>query len=178
MGDPVTAFCAICTGPITGPPARLPLGRDDALVSVCASCNVEPARARSGPSIAYEVPGDDVGRGTLRERFAAAADRVAGKRGPYRGASTKPAQPGWIVVRVGMRNAAGHPIDAAEALHSLRHMPWHGLLQRLGTNERWHVFERPDSAAAARQRSGDPLADALALLEQYRVSAKGVARPA
>jgi hypothetical protein len=49
--------CAICANDITGDVHREPLGRHDALVSVCASCATEPPIATDGPDRGYE-PGD------------------------------------------------------------------------------------------------------------------------
>ena len=47
-----TRCCAICTG-TTGPFTREPLGRDDAVVNVCAEC-ASPPIAKHGPEISYQ----------------------------------------------------------------------------------------------------------------------------
>lgn len=52
-------FCAICVEPIIGEPRRAPLGRDGALVAICAAC--EDEHPRSGR---YSFGGSgEVGRG-------------------------------------------------------------------------------------------------------------------
>jgi hypothetical protein len=65
------SFCAICTSP-RGPFVREPLGRDNALVSVCSECVTEPARAETGPDRSYEPTG-----GLLKTEDAVAGARRA-----------------------------------------------------------------------------------------------------
>ena len=65
------SFCALCTADILGAPYREPLGRNDALVDVCASCATEPAREGHGIERSYEGAGPamspvDVERGARR----------------------------------------------------------------------------------------------------------------
>jgi len=50
------SFCAVCTSE-REPLVLRPLGRDDALVNVCASCDEEPADVRHGPERSYEPSG-------------------------------------------------------------------------------------------------------------------------
>lgn len=40
------AFCALCLDTIAGPPRQQPLGRDNAMVNVCTTC--DSAHPRSG----------------------------------------------------------------------------------------------------------------------------------
>lgn len=49
------ASCAVCTS-VTGPFTLEPLGRDDALVNVCAACSA-PAFEKCGPERGYEPKG-------------------------------------------------------------------------------------------------------------------------
>ena len=170
-------YCAICADVITGAPARLPLGRNDALVNVCATCDEEPVRSRTGPILGYTAPERDAGRGTTASRFAAAANRVAGAvpiGHRKRGSVIASASPGFIVVRVARKDATGQPIDSREARRSLRDRPWANQLRALGTDVRWHIFERPDSEAASADRAGG--ADPLAGMERYRVGGDGLAK--
>lgn len=51
----MSAFCAICTGD-RGPFVQRPLGRESALVTVCAECDTAPARSRQGPVIGVPLP--------------------------------------------------------------------------------------------------------------------------
>lgn len=56
-------YCAICADPIhaTGKPILRPLGKDDALVGICASCDTEPAYEKQGHTRGYEAPGSSGG---------------------------------------------------------------------------------------------------------------------
>lgn len=56
MNGFVTSFCAICTDD-TGPFVRRPLGRDDALVVICESCDTETPRVRGATERGYEPTG-------------------------------------------------------------------------------------------------------------------------
>lgn len=40
----MSAFCAVCAADIVGDPLRRPLGKGDAMVNVCASCDEEHPR--------------------------------------------------------------------------------------------------------------------------------------
>lgn len=50
------AFCAICASE-RGPFAKRPLGRNDALVNVCADCDEQPAREVGPTDRGYEPTG-------------------------------------------------------------------------------------------------------------------------
>lgn len=160
------AFCAICTN-ARGPFARRPLGRDNALVTVCRACDDEPARAVTGPDRGYEPP--DLARlGAILPAFANAANRVAGVvRHGSGGATIAPLSPGCILVRVAVRRPGRAPIDGNEAWQSLKGKPWHRELKHLGSTSRYHLFERPDPEAAKRARQGE--SSPLDALEQFRV---------
>jgi len=161
----MSAFCAICTDD-RGPFVQRPLGRGDAMVSVCSACDDEPAKTKRGPEIAYEVPERMVIGQTLKA-FASAANRVTGdtaqtNRARRRGASLAATlSPGFVLERVRRYGPAG-TIDAKEARATLRHEPWFAEVRHLGSDRRWHLFERPDVDAARAARSGsdrDPLAE-------------------
>jgi hypothetical protein len=167
----VSGFCAICTSE-RGPFVRRPLGRGDALVSVCADCDDEPARTKVGPAIDYYVP-DRVIIGRTVDAFAAAANRVTGDTKETNIDRTRSrslagsAQPGFIVVRVRRHRVGADPIDAQQARMTFQGEPWFSELRNLGSTRRWHLFERPDIDAASAARLGtdrDPLAD----IEKYR----------
>jgi hypothetical protein len=167
----MTAFCAICTR-TRGPFVQRPLGRADALVSVCADCDDEPARTKVGPTIEYDVP-DRVWIGQTVKAFAAAANRVTGdtkasnKARASHQSIARSAQPGFLLVRVKRHQAGAEPLDAKQARMRFQHEPWFAELRHLGSDRRWHLFERPDPDAARAARQGgerNPLAD----VEQYR----------
>jgi hypothetical protein len=52
----VVSFCAICTDEL-GPFVQRPLGRDDALVAVCMTCDTEQPRERYGPERGFVPSG-------------------------------------------------------------------------------------------------------------------------
>jgi hypothetical protein len=66
-------FCAICTSDV-GPFVTRPIGKDDALVRVCAACDDDPPRAVFGPERPYEGAGPAMGR----QEMSLALRRFAG----------------------------------------------------------------------------------------------------
>lgn len=161
----LSSFCAIC---IKDKPAdelvARPLGRNDAIVNICTGCDDEPARAVYGPELGYRIP-DPVKIGAQKTAFALAANRIAGKSTGLRGRSeslTKVTQ-GWVIVRVPRRDDAGRPLDSAEALSTLRERPWFASLRVLGTDVRYHLFERPGKAEAASREVEDTAATVAGL---------------
>lgn len=160
--------CALC---VKRPPVvRRPLGSGGASVWICAVCDGEaPPRVRLGPERGYQVPesSPDAGSGSLRARFSAGAARVVPatpSRGRYSG---RPVSPGFVLVRVPCV-ADGRRIDREEALQRLADKPWHADLRHLGSDARFHLFERPDAEAAraARQQSNYDAAEALARMSR------------
>ncbi len=156
-------FCAICCADVSGQPERLePLGKAGALVRVCDDCATEVPREARGPR--YERHGYEIREGASQKSIIAAGRRVLAavgapnetKRQSYVGAKT----PGWIVVRVARKRPDQTTLDLREALETLRGRPWFAQLRILGTDLRWHLFERPDpkKLAAQRARSDNPLA--------------------
>lgn len=53
--------CAVCASD-RGPFALEPLGRDDAMVNVCAACSTEPAREDQGPDRGFQPRGGFLSR--------------------------------------------------------------------------------------------------------------------
>lgn len=64
----MSAFCAICTGD-RGPFVQRPLGRQSALVTVCAECDTAPARSRQGPVIGVPLPPEGQKSEVMRQRI-------------------------------------------------------------------------------------------------------------
>jgi len=142
-------------------------------VSVCAACDDEPARSNQGPEVAYEVPERAI-IGQTVTAFARAANRVTGdtaatNKERRRGKSfARAPQPGFIVERVRRHPPAGGAIDAKQARMTFREEPWFADLRHLGSDRRWHLFERPDADAARAARSGDDR-DPLAAVAAFAV---------
>lgn len=130
----------------------------------CWSCRNDRPVARSS-SRGYTMPETTRGGGSTREQFTRAANRVA----PYvadtpgRFAGREPT-PGFVMVRV--PRVPG--VDRDEARQSLAHEPWFSELRHIGTDARYHVFERPDVDAARAER-GKPTYDAVKALERLAV---------
>jgi hypothetical protein len=68
-GRCVSPVCAICTNEIADEPTREPLGRDNALVNVCASCS-QPVIAKTGPDRGYEPGGGSPSKDDARRAWA------------------------------------------------------------------------------------------------------------
>lgn len=174
LGKPKPApfTCAICGADIAteAESTLVPLGKGRAMVRVCETCDVEPARAKDGPRLGYQIS-EGASSANIKKAANVALEKMGApkasllRRGimigkaSHGGLSGK--TPGWIVVRVHNKGQ-----DTREALASLRDKPWYRELRILGCVERWHLFERPDPkvAASSRARSENPLAS----LEQYR----------
>lgn len=153
------SFCAICTGE-AGPFVKRPLGKDNGLVSVCASCDEEAPRHITGPERGYE-PYESMTQEEMSRKLSAFATYTARPTASRDTARLR--TPGFILVRV----RSGRGIDARAAAKSLSTQPWYPELRYLGTASGWYLFERPDPkvAAASRARSENP----LAAIEIYRV---------
>jgi hypothetical protein len=152
-GAPVT-FCAICTDEV-GPFSQRPLGRRNALVAVCSSCDSEPAREVRGPERGYEP-----------ESMLGISERVRKQKAPgpsiERATTLHEQRAGWITVRVPRRDASGHPIDRNAAWHSLQNR----LAKYVTSNARYFVFQTPPTVSLG---SDD---NPLAAIEKFRVPNK------
>lgn len=151
------SFCAECLDD-RAPLVPRPLGRNGGTVLVCPDCDpgdIKPTRRKGKPVYrGYTVPPPRVPIGNTLKAFSAAANRIA----PV-ATSTVPtrysggqASPGFVIVRV-RRLRAGYPIDRDIARKTLRDEPWYSELRHLGSDARFHIFERPDVELAARVRN-------------------------
>ena len=159
------SFCAICTSE-RGPFVSRPLGKNDALVAVCAECDEEPMHVRLGPERGYEIR-EGVSAATIRERASRLIPNEGWKRMDFMfNGDRHDRTPGWILVRVPIKDALGKPRDFRAILTTLRDKPWFRELRMLGNTRTHFLFERPDPkvAAAQRTRSVNPIVD----LEKYR----------
>ncbi len=162
-------WCAACTEESTVLTPR-PLGRNGGTVLLCPDCDpgdVKPTKRRGKPVYrGYDVPDKDPGRGSTRERFRAAANRVAPvavtvTRSRWSGGK---ASPGFVIVPV-LRQQQGRLLDRREALDTLSGESWFGELRHIGSDARFHVFERPDVDLARRVR-GESNVDPIAALKR------------
>lgn len=151
------SFCASCLGNRV-PLVPRPLGRNGGTVFLCSDCDpgdLNPTK-RKGKTVyrGYDVPAKDPGRGRTVDRFTAAANRIAPVAVSitptrYSGAQ---ASPGFVIVRVPRRRGAV-PIDRDEARRALRGEPWFSELRHIGSDARFHIFERPDVVLARKVRN-------------------------
>lgn len=173
----MSGLCAICVDD-TRPVTMQPLGRGNALVAVCSACNDETPRATCGPIADRDYPPPRTGPGvtsTLRQ-FANAANKLTGQQDPlrHRHESMRRATPGFVLVRVARRSSTAASVDRNEALASLRGQPWFSELRHLGSDSKWHLFERPDTEARTAERRAKA-GDVMSIMEQYRVGGDGKA---
>jgi hypothetical protein len=156
------SFCANCTKPH----AKLVLRGNHWLCPSCDPDSATPVRSRRlGPDRGYDVPEKHAPLGPTHVAFARAARRVAGpSKFSYADAAGGPMvstnRPGFITVRVLRRPPGRAPLDAAEALATLRHEPWFAEVQHRGSTLRYHLFDRPDVDLAREIRS-TPNADVM-----------------
>lgn len=157
-------FCAICTSE-TGPFFTRPLGRDGALVRVCRDCDGEPVVARRGPD-ADRPAQAGVSQLAMKGAIGRFAASVDAKTLP-RNETAREARPGYLIIRINRRDKFGKPRDRREAVRVFEGEPWARDVTYLGTDFRFHIFERPDPALAKKSRQSDE--QPLAALEPYRV---------
>lgn len=146
------SFCAICAAR-TDSQIREPLGRNDAMVIVCAACATQPPdarEARGGYSVRSEseilTPGE-MRAGVDRMRSKVLDARQQRRVSPVSAPSGRSVTAGWIAVVVPLK-IDGRSVDRREALASLARREWHGDLRWVCTTASGHVFERPGPRAA------------------------------
>ncbi len=159
-------FCAICTAD-KGPFSLQPLGKDDAMVSVCATCS-EPAFERRGPEVAYE-PSGLVSHAAMKRAIQNVPQAKhptpqeygrQGNAGEY--ASKRPA--GWRVFR-GPMFYEGKRITRDTAWAEVQKKPWFapGRVMAGGHDKRFYIwFYAPDVKLSPTN------ADPLEAIEQFR----------
>lgn len=162
----MSAFCAVCCADIVGEPLRRPLGKGDAMVNACASCDEDKPIARSNQRDYEPRPGL-----TFAE-FNAGINRMAAR---VKARTVKPVgsvtqavdatvTPGWILIRVPIRKAGGEPRDRDEARVDFAGEPWAQRVRHLSsTGNGWHLYERP--GVVEQEQPTDVLRD----VERFRV---------
>lgn len=156
------AWCATCCEPSAD------LTRAASGHYLCPDCSPDVGeRMPAGVSSArgYDVPERHAPLGRTSDAFAAGLKRVDPHAGTIQGKLVRAVSPGFIAVRVA-RRCDGRSIDRDEALQTLRFRPWFAELRHLGSDARWHFFERPDVELARKVRgeSGVDAAAGLAAL--------------
>lgn len=150
----IATWCADCLAEHV-PLTPRPLGRNGGMVLLCPACDPgdpKPTKRKGKPTFrGYDVPAPRTVLGRTVDAFSRAANRIAPApaRTKYSGDT---ASPGFIVVRV-LRMRAGFPIDRDEARRTLQNEPWFAELRHIGSDARFHIFERPDVDLAKRVRS-------------------------
>lgn len=158
------SFCSICTSEI-GPFEYRPLGRNNADVLVCRSCDEEPPREINGPRI-YDPPALPK---MFHDKVDRAHKRIANGRdyNPHRAylVHVNERTPNTILIRVSVHNEDGSPRDMREACATFAHEPWAATTRYLGSQGDYHLFERPDPEFARKSRQTDHrVIEALAAL--------------
>lgn len=160
--------CAICAHDIRAGEARhAPLGKDDALVVICATCDDETPQHLHGPDRNYEP--DGIGQSfqrlvaTSTTKLLGVGDRHA-TLAPLRHDRT----PGYLLVRVPQK-VNGKARDQHEAWQTFQHEPWANEVNYLGCFRRYYVWERPDAEAMTEIRRAKE-AGTLHDIEIYRRS--------
>lgn len=155
------SFCASCAADIpTGLERFAPIGKNDAMVRICPSCDGDTPREARGFQRGYEGGGSF---GGLFRKVRDAKKRLVGDETVYT-CLTRAAQPGWIIVRVAMYDVNGRSRDRNEAEHAIAGESWFGVARYLGHDGKHHLFERPPRTT----RVSD--ADPLAALEPFRAT--------
>lgn len=169
MSGPSKYSCAICADEIDGEPRYAALGKDDAIVKLCASCVDDKPDANSG----HEPRGYQGGNGpAITREFGAEIDaahiRVYGESNKQtyahgKDAITRPRTLGWKLTRVAVRDDAGKIRDCREAWETIRGKPYGRRLRYIGCVAHWHLFEYAPSPVAPEIR------DPFEAIEKFRV---------
>jgi hypothetical protein len=147
------SWCAICAD-VTDDLVQRQLSPREPQIWICTDCDGEPAVTTDGPMRGYEVPEHQ--RGSVTRQAQAAVMRLGipamATRSRYAG---REASTGFVLVRVSRKRGV-IPIDRDAARLTLRGQPWYSELRHIGSDVRFHIFERPD-VAAIRQHRRDPM---------------------
>ncbi len=128
---------------------------------MCVECADDAPRAARVVERGYVVPDRDYAA-TIR---AIARVPEAGLRTPrYTG---RAATPGFILERV-FRFQQGRTLSRQDALDTLRDNSWFADLRYVGSDRRFHLFERPDEATSTRVRRESNYDAATALADAAR----------
>lgn len=137
----MTAFCAICTSDAANGTME-PLGKNNALVRVCRDCSEQRPEHKTSTR-SYEPTGGLLGVADMKHVKAETdIDQYGGAALTIRNVTE-----GYTIVRVAktIPGARGSKVsrDRWGALATLRDKPWYRSLKALGSDARYHLFERP-----------------------------------
>ena len=129
---------------------------------LCSDCDPHGAALPVGVTTGrgYECPDEVVGKRGNYADFAEAANRVAGPAPRGFASLAFTVTPGFVLERV-KRNNGNRWIDRDEAKRRFQCEPWFAEVRHLGSDKKFHLFERPDveAAKAAREQTEyDPIA--------------------
>jgi hypothetical protein len=156
-----STFCAVCTADIVGEPRKAPLGKNNALVSICVDCDTETPIARTGPARCY-----DEGGGASVKKISDAAKKILPRHmltNDFEQTNiVRSLRPGHILLRHSRRDQNGKSIDVREAFESIHRR--HGIIDGLkyvGSQREWFLFERPDPKVVKKRmaNTADPIAE-------------------
>lgn len=145
-----SAFCATCTE------VRSDLVRSASGHWLCPDCSPDVgSRMPAAVSTArgYDIP-ESHRIGAIREAFSAGAERVDPRIGTLEMHPGRGTTPGFVIQRVG-RKLKGRALDRDEARETMRGQPWFAELRHVGSDARFHIFERPDTELSRRVRGED-----------------------
>lgn len=150
----VLTSCAVCASEILGEVVRQPIGRDDAMVPVCAECDTGAIVARC------DMRGIEATDRSAR-RKAPDPLPIPGSFGRRLSPAIASRSPGFELVRVAV-TGPGWTRDEDEARETFAHEPWAAEANYLSCDGHWHLFERPPTRTAVKPEQ--PLAG----IEQWR----------
>ena len=154
-------LCAICAEDRVGC-TQQPLGRGNALVWVCPSCNNDAPVASHGPERGYEPSGSI---GNLGRAVTKAAKRIQGSA--YGKTKTAPPMrardPNTVLVRVPTWTTSGarRRLDNRDAFEAARKLAPGKSLTLIGATRKWFLFSYPKPPKPAPPNP-------LEAIEQYR----------
>ena len=152
------AFCAICVDE-KGPFVRRPLGKNNALVTVCVGCDEEKPRARN-TTRGYVAPQTAMNSRDVNERARKAArdvDPLFGKTF-NRFTFTAKRTPTYLLERIPAKDESGKARTQAEAYAMLRkNLPGVYEFNFLGYDADHWIWERPDPALTKQLRQSEPV---------------------
>ncbi|HET9748346.1 MAG TPA: hypothetical protein VFS06_03495 [Casimicrobiaceae bacterium] len=162
------SFCAICASD-RGPLVERQLGPGEPRVKVCKACDEEtPIAFDSERGYEPHESAGPIAKMVKRGERRVVPTQVRALYAPRnRGEVMTARTPGYLLLRVPRRAPGGRAIDHLEAAQAFADKPWASEVRYLGPEKNWHLFERPDVRAVAKQRQSET--DPLAAIAKFKV---------